>query len=185
MHGVGAWGRVGVGVGRWGGEVGWINGTHVEARLGSEGAEFCIPQPTQPHPHKNCRSPGAKGSPRLRPSGVLPVALPYTTLEVMVSTLRGRDGGEASRSGTGQDQQGRLAPGPATTDAWRPTRGRESSPQAARPTQPHNHAACPPAAPERGHRRAVRVLRRQLVVEGGHLQLSREVGGDWDERWEG
>ncbi|GIL55456.1 hypothetical protein Vafri_11017 [Volvox africanus] len=31
-------------------------------------------------------APGAKGSPFLRPSGVLPVFLPYTTLEVMVRT---------------------------------------------------------------------------------------------------
>ena len=29
-------------------------------------------------------APGAKGSPFLRPSGVEPVFLPYTTLEVMV-----------------------------------------------------------------------------------------------------
>ena len=29
-------------------------------------------------------APGAKGSPPLRPSGVEPVFLPYTTLEVMV-----------------------------------------------------------------------------------------------------
>ena len=31
-------------------------------------------------------APGAKGSPARRPSGVLPVALPYTTFEVIVST---------------------------------------------------------------------------------------------------
>ena len=31
-------------------------------------------------------APGANGSPRRRPSGVLPVALPYTTFEVMVRT---------------------------------------------------------------------------------------------------
>src|SRR5262245_14512604 len=31
-------------------------------------------------------APGANGSPRLRPSGVLPVALPYTTFDVIVST---------------------------------------------------------------------------------------------------
>ena len=29
-------------------------------------------------------APGAKGTPARRPSGVLPVALPYTTFEVMV-----------------------------------------------------------------------------------------------------
>ena len=29
-------------------------------------------------------APGANGSPRRRPSGVLPVLLPYTTFEVMV-----------------------------------------------------------------------------------------------------
>src|SRR6478752_8357733 len=32
-------------------------------------------------------APGPNGSPLRRPSGVLPVALPYTTLDVMVSTL--------------------------------------------------------------------------------------------------
>lgn len=31
-------------------------------------------------------APGANGSPARRPSGVLPVWRPYTTLEVMVST---------------------------------------------------------------------------------------------------
>ena len=31
-------------------------------------------------------APGAKGCPALRPSGVEPVFLPYTTLEVIVST---------------------------------------------------------------------------------------------------
>jgi hypothetical protein len=31
-------------------------------------------------------APGANGSPARRPSGVLPVALPYTTFEVIVST---------------------------------------------------------------------------------------------------
>jgi hypothetical protein len=33
-------------------------------------------------------APGANGVPARRPSGVLPVCLPYTTLEVMVSTDR-------------------------------------------------------------------------------------------------
>src|SRR5882757_498011 len=32
-------------------------------------------------------APGPNGSPLRRPSGVFPVALPYTTFEVMVSTL--------------------------------------------------------------------------------------------------
>src|SRR6516165_11071973 len=32
-------------------------------------------------------APGANGSPLRRPSGVFPVALPYTTLDVIVSTL--------------------------------------------------------------------------------------------------
>jgi len=31
-------------------------------------------------------APGENGAPARRPSGVLPVCLPYTTLEVMVST---------------------------------------------------------------------------------------------------
>ena len=33
-------------------------------------------------------APGARGSPCFRPSGVLPVFLPYITLEVMVKMLR-------------------------------------------------------------------------------------------------
>jgi hypothetical protein len=39
--------------------------------------------------HKTYRdgfAPGANGSPALRPSGVLPVFLPYTTFEVIVNT---------------------------------------------------------------------------------------------------
>src|SRR5699024_12290532 len=32
-------------------------------------------------------APGAKGSPALRPSGVFPVFLPYTTFDVIVNTL--------------------------------------------------------------------------------------------------
>lgn len=50
-----------------------------------------------PRPRLPQHAPGAKGSPRLRPSGVLPVALPYTTLEVMVSTLRVGEGGETQQ----------------------------------------------------------------------------------------
>ena len=34
-------------------------------------------------------APGAKGCPRLRPSGVFPVAEPYTTLLVIVRMLQG------------------------------------------------------------------------------------------------
>ena len=41
---------------------------------------------TAPWVSRRCMgfAPGAKGSPFLRPSGVEPVFLPYTTLEVMV-----------------------------------------------------------------------------------------------------
>jgi len=51
--------------------------------LATDAAEAWIPCVSRP-----CIgfAPGAKGSPRRRPSGVLPVFFPYTTFEVIVST---------------------------------------------------------------------------------------------------
>ena len=98
-------------------------------------------------------------SPRLRPSGVLPVALPYTTLLVMVSTLQG---------GRQWCRQAR---------AWLRIRrsccGRHLAYNSGAETAVAAAVRQASTIPEGGHGRAVGVLRGQLVVEGGH-----QVAGD-------